>query len=114
VTAAGTGELDAERGGGAHRPLPVAGVGPAARIEDDEGPRLAAGDQATLDHLTGASHGRPMDPRSGTAVAVRPQTVHLELDEPAPPRGGAPGAAGPGRLAARLGARAQPANRIEA
>ena len=84
VTAAGTAELDAERGGGAHRPLPVAGVGPAARIEDDEGPRLAAGDQAPLDHLAGASHGRPVDPRRGAAVAVRPQTVDLELGEPAP------------------------------
>jgi hypothetical protein len=55
---------DAERGG--VRIACCAGRGRSRAIEDDhQRPELAAGDQALLDHLAGARHRRPVDPRCG-------------------------------------------------
>ena len=77
------------------------------------GPRLAARDQLPFDHLAGARHGGPVDPRRRAALAVGAQPVDLELRQAAAPRGGVARPPRAGRLPARLGAGAGPAHRVD-
>ena len=92
------GEPHAQRRGCADRLVEGLLVRGSGRVHHDQRRRVELGDQAALEHLAVASHGRPVDPRGGRALPVRAQAVDLELR-----RGGVQPPPGEARLRAHPG-----------
>ena len=98
--AAGAREVHGQRGGGADRGVEVLLDRGAARVQQDERPRVGLGAQAALHHPRAARHRRPEDPRRGRALAQLAQAVEVDLGgdvRPRPPGAGDPGAVAAGR-----------------
>jgi hypothetical protein len=78
-TAAGAGQVHAQRRGGAHGRVEVLLARGPAGVEDDERARVAVGAQPALHELAAARQSRPEDARRRGAGPVGPQAVEVDL-----------------------------------